>query len=131
MKWINDYLRCTYVDGARGPHAYDCWGLVREVRHERLGFALLPSFGDLRNNNPRAFTKAYESESHRMEICEPEHGSIAAVMSGKICTHVALVIDINNELMILEINPIRGARCMSLYDWKREHFKVTFHRDKL
>lgn len=79
------YLRCAYEDGGRGPNAFDCWGLVRHVRHYEFGFKLLPEFGALRNTDPRAFTRAYDSESGAMEMCEPEHGAIAAVLVGKIC----------------------------------------------
>jgi cell wall-associated NlpC family hydrolase len=32
-----------FASGARGPDAYDCWGLVLEVRR-RLGMALPPDF---------------------------------------------------------------------------------------
>lgn len=130
MKWINSYLRCKYVDGGRGPDVYDCWGLCRQVRHFELGLNLLPSFGSLRNNDPRSFTKAYESESHLMEPCEPEHGAIAAVLMGKICVHVALVLNVADRLMILEINPERGPRFLSLEDWRRDHVNVTYHRDR-
>lgn len=131
MKWITEYLRCIYKDGGRGPNFYDCWGLVREARNKYLGLQLLSSYGDLRNNNPRAFTKAYRNQSALMEKCEPEHGAVAAVMSGDICIHVALVIKNADELFILEINPIRSVRFMPLTDWEREHFLVTYHRDKI
>jgi hypothetical protein len=130
MKWINNYLRCMYLDGGRGPNAYDCWGLVRHVRHFEMGFILLPSYGQLRNDNPKLFTRAYTEQSHLMVECEPEHGAIAAVLMGKICVHVAIVLEISGRLMILEINPERGARYLSLSDWRREHVNVTYHRDK-
>ncbi len=130
MEWVNKYLSCTYEDGARGPEMYDCWGLVRTVRHFDLGFRLLASYGSLRNKDPREFTRAYEEESSLMERCEPEPGAIAAVMIGRICTHVALVIDSPEGLRILEINPVRGARCLPLHRWMRDHQTVTFHRDR-
>lgn len=131
MHWINRYLKARYVDGGRGPDAYDCWGLVREARHVHCGKRLLPEHGALRNTNPRGFTKAYGSESVVMESCEPEHGAIAAVLHGKICVHVALVVadDIGN-LWIVEINPVRGPRFMALNKWLRDHNTVTFHRDR-
>jgi cell wall-associated NlpC family hydrolase len=30
---MNDLIGLPYIDGGRGPDAYDCWGLVREVYH--------------------------------------------------------------------------------------------------
>lgn len=130
MEWVNKYLRCTYLDGARGPDLFDCWGLVRAVRHTELGKRLLAEYGSLRNTDPKQFTKAYEEESSQMELCEPEVGAIASVLIGRICVHVALVVGSPDGLRILEINPQRGARCLPLHKWMREHTKVTFHRDK-
>lgn len=130
MDFVNKYLGCSYEDGARGPDKHDCWSLVRTVRHEELGLRLLPEYGSLRNTDPREFTRAYEEESSCMERCEPEHGAIAAVMIGRICVHVALVIDSQDGLRILEINPARGPRCMPLHKWLRDHSTVTFHRDR-
>lgn len=127
---VNKYLSCIYEDGARGPSYVDCWGLVRLVRHAELGLRLLPEYGSLRNTDPREFTRAYEEESSIMERCEPEPGAIAAVMIGRICVHVALVIDSPDGLRILEINPARGPRCMPLHKWLRDHSTVTFHRDR-
>lgn len=127
---INQFLECTYLDGGRGPVQYDCWGLVRAVRHEMLGLPLLPEYGSLRNTSPRDFTRAYRAESSLMELCEPEHGSIAAVIVGSICTHVAVVLEHRGQLRILEINPSRGARFMPLTEWQRDHVRVTYHRDK-
>lgn len=129
MQWVNQYLECTYVDGGRGPAVYDCWGLVRHVRHHELGLRLLPKYGSLRNTNPRQFTRAYRKESSMMQPCEPEPGAIAAVMVGNICAHVALVIDSPDGLKVLEINPTRGPRCLLLDKWRRDHLTVTYHRD--
>ena len=130
MNWINRYLRsCRYEDGARGPVFFDCWGLVRHVLHFELGGSLLPSFGDLRNDNPRGFTKAYIKQSRLMEKCEAEHGAIASVVIGKICDHVAIVIEEDGRLMILEINPGKHARFLPLQDWLKFHNTVTFHRE--
>lgn len=129
MIWVNQYLECVYVDGGRGPVEYDCWGMVRHVRHHELGLRLLPSYGSLRNTNPRQFTRAYRKESSLMQECAPEPGAIAAVMIGEICAHVALVIDSPDGLKVLEINPTRGPRCMLLSKWRRDHLTVTYHRD--
>lgn len=131
MNWINHYLtEAVYVDGGRGPIEFDCWGLVREVRAKHLGMAELPAYGDLRNDKPRLFTQAYRAESAKMRVCEPEHGAIAAVMIGEICTHVAVVLDLGGELFVLEINPEKSARRVRLCEWLRSHGRVTFHTDR-
>lgn len=131
MTWINDYLtRVRYVDGGRGPVEYDCWGLVREARAQHMGRKELPVYGELRNNSPRLFTRAYRTESAKMQECLPKDGAIAAVMVGDVCMHVALVIENEpGDLWILEINPEKGARYMRLPSWLQDHTRVTFHDD--
>ena len=129
MEWINGYLVKQYQDGGRGPNDYDCWGLVRHVRHFELGFSLLPGYGSLRNTSPRDFTRAYRTERRGLRECAPEHGAIAAVLIGEICVHVAVVIECDGRHHILEINPTRGARFVPLAKWLRDHNRVTFHND--
>lgn len=129
MDWVSGYLTKRYLDGGRGPDLYDCWGLVREARAQHCGRRLLPEFGDLRNTDPRAFTKAYSTEAAVMEQCKPEHGAIAAVLHGRVCVHVALVLEAEGRLNVLEINPTRGTRFVPLAQWQRDHLNVTFHRD--
>lgn len=130
MSWINDYLdRAVYVDGGRGPVEYDCWGLVRDARAQHMGMSELPVYGELRNDSPRLFTRAYRAESAKLRKCGAEHGAIAAVMIGKVCTHVAVVIDVSGELWVLEINPEKSARFLRLSAWIQGHVQVTFHND--
>lgn len=130
MSWINYYLdNAIYEDGGRGPVKYDCWGLVREVRYKHLGLRKLPLYGQLRNDDPRSFTRAYKRESMKLRECEPEHGAIAAVIVGKTCMHVAVVLQLEGVLWVLEINPEKSARKIKLHLWLREHVKVTFHND--
>lgn len=129
MDWVNRYLSCEYVDGGRGPDQWDCWGLVREVRHAELGKPLLPEYGSLRNTSPRDFTRAYRTESQLLRECQPEHGAIAAVLIGSICVHVAIVLLREDRFFILEINPTRGPRMLPLEKWLRDHNRVTFHND--
>lgn len=130
MSWINHYLEhAEYVDGGRGPVEYDCWGLVREVRSKHLGLSELPVYGELRNDSPRLFTRAYRREACKLRECQAEHGAIAAVMIGEVCTHVAVVLESASELWILEINPKKGPRRMRLAAWLKDQPRVTYHND--
>lgn len=127
---INKYLDTViYRDGGRGPIQFDCWGLVRHVRHFELGFRLLPEYGSLRNTQPKEFTKAYRGESSQMVECEPCHGAIAGVLIGNVCVHVGLVVESEGRLKVLEVNPDRGCRLTLLHKWQRDHNTVTFHND--
>ena len=129
MIWINHYLAATYEDGARGPDKYDCYGVAREVRHLHCGKRLLPSFGAIRNTQPKEFTRAYQQESENMEECAPEHGAIAAVFRGPLCIHVAVIIELENGLHALEINPKKGARLMRVSDFESQYLRVIYYRD--
>ncbi|MNJ22611.1 hypothetical protein D3C77_169840 [compost metagenome] len=130
MEWINSYLSCRYEDGARGPERFDCWGLVRDARHRHLGKRLLPSWGHVRNTDPKEFTRAYREGAQHMEACPPESGAVAAVMRGHICVHVALVVEVDGRLKALEINPARGPRCLPLHQFERDHNTIIYYRDR-
>ena len=128
---LSKYLSATYEDGARGPARYDCWGLVRAVRHELLGLPLLPSFGAVRNTMPAAFTRAYEEQAALMEECQPEPGAIAAVFRGRIVIHVAVVIEVDGGLAVLEIrNDRTSARWLRIPDFESRYLRVIYYRDK-
>lgn len=129
MEWLSEYQRCTYEDGARGPDKFDCWGLVREVRHKWLGCRLLPSFGHVRNTMPREFTKAYELESATMRECPPEVGAIAAVFRGRICVHVAVIVEIEGALAALEIRAKSGVRWWRISEFERINPQVKYYAD--
>lgn len=132
MNWINTYLATVnYLDGGRGEDGnYDCWGLVREARHLHCGKRLLPSWGEVRNTNPRAFTKAYRAEAKSMEECRPEHGAVAAVFAGRVCIHVGLVVDVGGgRLMVLEVNPHKRVNVSRVVDFEANYPKVIYYRD--
>lgn len=130
MSWLNHYLSATYEDGARGPDKYDCYGVAREVRHKYCGKRLLPSFGHIRNTQPKEFTRAYQQESSAMEECAPEDGAIAAVFRGPLCIHVAVIIELENGLHALEINPKKGARLLRVHDFESQYLRVIYYRDR-
>lgn len=128
---LTKYLSATYEDGARGPGRYDCWGLVRAVRHEVFGLPLLPSFGAVRNTMPAAFTRAYEEQAALMEECQPEPGAIAAVFRGRIVIHVAVIIEVDGALAVLEIrNDRTSARWLRIPDFESRYLRVIYYRDK-
>ena len=128
--WLNDYLFSRYVDGSRGDGGcFDCWGLVREVRHKIYGKRLLPSWGAIRNTMPREFTKAYEAEAASMEPCAPEPGAIAAVFTGRLMLHVGVVVALEGRLAVLDINEKSGARWQRIPAFEAPFSKVVYYRD--
>jgi cell wall-associated NlpC family hydrolase len=130
VEWVNRYLYSVYEDGARGPDKFDCFGLVRHVRHFELGQRLLPSFGSLRPKMPRETSQAYGEAVEYWEPCEPEHGAIACVFSGRICFHVAVVLLLPDGLRVLETNAKRGPQCIALARWLKDYPNVIYYRDR-
>lgn len=122
------YRRWVYEDGARGPVKIDCWGLVREVRHD-MGYAWLPSFSECRNTDPRGFTRAYEQQAQEMQTGAPEPAAIAAAFRGRICVHVGIVVPIDGQLKVLDINPGRGVGVEALSDFEARFAEVLYYRD--
>lgn len=123
------YRTWQYEDGARGPERIDCWGLVREVRHD-LGYEWLPSFAECRHTDLRGFTRAYEQQAAKMQPGEPGEGSIAAAFRGRICVHVGIVVGIEGRLQVLDINPGRGVGVEPLPDFEARYAEVIYYRDK-
>lgn len=130
MNWVDHYLRASYRDGARGPDEYDCWGLVREVRSAIYGKRLLPSWGHVRHDMAGEFTRAYREEAEQMAPCAPEVGAIACVFRGSLCLHVAVVVEIDGELAILEMNPKRNCCWSRIPAWESRHLKFAYYRDQ-
>ncbi|MDD5249634.1 MAG: NlpC/P60 family protein [Rhodocyclaceae bacterium] len=56
-RWVFDYLGKPWENGAQGPNAYDCWGLVRAVYREQLGIAL--PVVDVDAHKPLAVCRAF------------------------------------------------------------------------
>lgn len=127
---FDEYLLATYEDGGRERARLDCWGLVRLVRHEVYGLPLLASWGAVRNDMPKAFTRAVNLEAAAMERCAPEVGAIACVWHGDICIHVALIVEVQGRLHGIEMKPT-GATIKPLRRFQDQYMKVSYHRDRI
>lgn len=122
------YLRKPYADGAMGPDSFNCWGLVRAVRHDIYGLPLLPEYG--RKISPSSESQSdYLACSGLMRECGPIVGAIAAAFRGLICVHVGLVVEYNSRLSILETNSNTGARITKIKDFERRYSKVIYYHD--
>lgn len=87
---INAYIGLPWVAGARGPDAFDCWGLLRYVQAAHFGRALpdLPEFGAVARDlyQARMTSRAWES------IAVPEHGAGVLMRDGD-APHVGVWLD--------------------------------------
>jgi hypothetical protein len=116
------------ADGMDYPRL-NCWGLARHARHELYGLPLLPAFAI------DAADKAGQTRAARQVIrsclveAEPSPGAVAAVWRGRLCTHVAVVVEVEGRLAALEADERTGCRWRWLRDWDRLQPKVTYYRD--
>lgn len=84
----DDLIGLPWAIGARGPHAFDCWGLVLELA-ERAG-RLVPPDWDSRQLT-RAEVRAImagESRAHLEPLAAPAEGSIAYSERAAHCGYV-------------------------------------------
>jgi hypothetical protein len=127
MKDIADYLSAPYRDGARGPLAFDCYGLVNAVRHEVFDLPLMPSLGGVGRSKLRENTKAYREISAGLEECPPEPGAIASALIGEFLDHVGVVVYLDGQLKVLDTNP-GGPRIRTVRDFESRYQRVVYYR---
>jgi cell wall-associated NlpC family hydrolase len=127
MSPLSKYQSAPYKDGARGPLAYDCYGLVIAVRHEVFGLPLLPSLGGVGRSKLRENTLAYRELKAGMDECAPEPGAIAAVFAGDLMAHVGIVIYLDGQLKVLDTNP-GGPRIRPVRDFESAYQRVAYYK---
>ncbi len=79
--WL-DLLGKPFADGARGPHAYDCVGLMLEIER-RLGFEL-PAWGSHARELPGAM-------AHWEPVTDPQPGDGILLTSDDPPWHIGVV----------------------------------------
>lgn len=99
--WCARFVGLPYAEGARGPDAWDCWGLFWLVLHEQFGVEVPAYEGICWNRNDRASRVAAdrhfrdEVEAHWIEIpagWEQPGDGIALNIAGRPL-HVGIVVE--------------------------------------
>jgi cell wall-associated NlpC family hydrolase len=119
---LNDYIGKPYVLGARGPDAFDCWGLVCAIYEAQLGVTLPDWHRKENTSDAKTITKFRDdsvSTGVVTEILKPEPFSIALLDRGKMAHHAGVfylggVIHCDNS--------IRGSRFDRLTDFGPARF---------
>lgn len=129
---IETYLFSAYRDGGRGERQhgityYDCWGLVRAVRHDVFGLALMANHDDVRAANKRAMTKVARQEIRWLREGMAQDAAIAAVWTRGLCTHVGICISLDGVLGVLETNEGYGAAWHRLAWFERLHGNTRYY----
>ncbi len=79
MDWINNYLNKPWVAYARGPHAYDCWGLVISVLKNHFNSQPIDSHDEVTTDNREEITQAFYDEIRAgrwQQSPSAKHGSV-------------------------------------------------------
>lgn len=126
MKTVADYLRCRYEDGARGPTAFDCYGLVIDARVSLFGRARLPSLGWCGRAKLRQNTREFLAIKDEVDECGPCPGAIAAAFDREYLAHVGIVIEIEGQLKILDTNP-GGPKIRTVRDFESCFQRVAYY----
>jgi len=132
---LDDYLFAEYEDGANGEivngrRRYNCWTLACAVRQEVLGLPPLPDAGVISRHRLRESAKSYRVYADLLPDGPAVPGALAAVMSGELCTHVGVVLELDGMLAVLEINPKSGCRWLRIADFERTYYRVKYHADR-
>ena len=130
MTWLAKYLASSYRDGGRELPFVDCYGLVRLVRAELFGLEDLPAYGHVRNSMPAEFTRCVKRAATEFEECRPEPGAVATVWRGRICVHIAIVVEIDGRLAVLDTGSKAGPSWSSVPRFEARFAKVVYFREK-
>lgn len=130
MKTVDDYLRCRYEDGARGPTAFDCYGLAIHARVYIFGRQSLPSLGWCGRAKLRENTQAFRENESSMVECKAAPGAIAAAFDRNLLTHVGVVVEVDGQLKILDTNP-GGPKIRTVRDFESCFQRVTYYDDPI
>jgi hypothetical protein len=128
QKYLDDVV--WVMDGMDYPYL-NCWGFARLARHELYNLPLLPR-SNIDAHDKRGLTDASVGivESYLVQIPRPKKGAFAAVWRGRLCVHVALVVEIDGRLAIMEADEHINCRWQWLNDWERKQTKVLYYYDR-
>lgn len=89
--WCMRYVGKPHEMGARGPDAYDCWGLVVDVLDREFGCAVPPLEGaDLWAEHERLALGRAATDGAFVEVLEPQVGDVLVFALTE--QHVGLVV---------------------------------------
>jgi len=136
MHWVCDYLGKPHVPGARGPEAFDCWGLVRDIYERRFNIDL-PFYPGLPREPTPADTRLMLKEI-RNELKEdwvvsekPFDGCAVAMSQSQVYHHVGLYMEADGAKVLhcwdgsaVVLDTLPRLRLKGLK-------KITFYRHRL
>jgi len=127
MSWINGYMSAVYEDGGRGPNAFDCWGLVRDVLHKYFDVPELLSYGCVCPDDKRSMNAGYKVVKTGFKACCAVPGAVACGYRSGCLVHVGVVVETASGLRVLHASRASGVSLVSLREFERLFLKVGFY----
>lgn len=124
---INDYIHAEYQDGGRGPDKYDCYGLMRAVRHWEYNKPLLPEYAGVPVDDYRSLTRGALGEVQAMKETDCRPGVAVLGWRGNVCLHVGVVVTIDNKIWVLETSKETGTRIVMPQDFAKRYQAVRYY----
>jgi cell wall-associated NlpC family hydrolase len=126
---VASYFGKPWASGARGPDAFDCWGLVRDVYAKAFNVDL-PEFPGLDAESPLARVRmaADCAESPLWQaIPAPEHGCAVGMATNARISHVGVFCGLDGGFVLHTVAG-SGVRLESLSQLKARGQKITFFK---
>jgi cell wall-associated NlpC family hydrolase len=94
------YLGKPWVSGARGPHAFDCWGLLWFIYREEFGITL-PEYPWIDPRDVAAVTRQINLDLKDWEpLAEPVPGCGVAMSANTRFHHVGIWLSVDEGLIL-------------------------------
>lgn len=130
---LEELLAVPYIANGRSVEGADCYGLIRMARVYLFGKPWMPPYGAVEGSDKKALTSAVAEEAARYKEVDAYPGAIATAWRGKLCTHIAIVIDVDGKRMVLETNEPEkadhGPRLVGLRSFEKRFLKVVYYDD--
>ena len=133
MTWATKYLGLPFAEGGRGPEAFDCWGLVRQVLLDQHGIDLDAYHGISTNDGP-AVAMQVLAEIRRDDWCEvmtPRAFDVAVMWTNRpfsrTLSHIGIV---ERAGRLLHIEKDKRAICIPLERLAPAFAIHSFYRHK-
>lgn len=121
MHWAEKYISLPWIQGARGPDTFDCWGLLICIYKERYNVELPDVPGADLKTFWRLINKEIECPTVWTREIKPKDGYAVAMGGTEMFHHVGVYLDIDGGLVLHAANmknivaqPLRGIRASGM-----------------
>ena len=127
--WATAYIGKPWVSGARGPEAFDCWGLVRHVQQHTFNRPPLPEYPIPPENRDevKAALSVATNAPEWIQLPGPVDRCAVALSRGSECVHVGVYLAADGGLVLHALERV-GVVAESLARLRaRGWSRVTFY----